>query len=155
MPQRLLFRPDKFQIACLFLLHTFDVGRQLICRFYQLPQAGILLLLFENAPIAFLHLLWQHAKKGLGCLFLYVLISILNFGIVVFNRGGHITGNNLCGIMIEAEDCRFPRIERPAKAGIAYDCQSMGYHRYLQAVFTQILIPGITHQCPAVDVFHP
>ena len=65
MAKSLLLGADKFQIAGLLLLHTFDVGGQLVGGLYQLPKIVILRLLFKNPPVSLLHTVRKHTKKGM------------------------------------------------------------------------------------------
>ena len=86
--------------------------------------------------------------------FLYLLVFGGNGRIVVLDGGRQIAGQHLGGIVVEGQQRSLLGVECATKLAVFDQCQGMGHHGHLQAMFADVLFLHIAHQGPAVDKLH-
>jgi hypothetical protein len=74
---------------------------------------------------------------------------------VIFDGRWHIAGQRLGRVVIESEQGGALGVVILAEASVADDRQRMGDARGLHAVLAQVLLMGVAHKRPAVDIFEP
>ncbi len=99
---------------------------------------------------------WEHGEKPVPRNMLHLLVGVLDAGIVVFDGGGQIAGENFRGVMVESCHGAAVRIRGGKFQNVPADQgQGVGEHRYLVTMLGDVFRKGIAHQPPAGDVAHP
>ncbi len=126
-----------FTVARLDLLYALEIGRQLVRCFHigvdlrvTLPQIGLKL-----RP----QLRWEHTEQPVGGGGLHLLVGVPQRGVVILDGGGHITGDNLGGIVIECRHSHPARVKLCAKALVGNQRQRVSQHGHLMGVFLNVL----------------
>ncbi len=98
-------------------------------------------------------LLWHHIYQLLLGDLLDSLILLGNLRVEILNRRRQIAGEHLRGVVVHRQQGDAFRVSLAAKLTVFDRRQSMGNHRYLQAMLGDVLGTHVAHQRPAVDQF--
>ena len=85
---------------------------------------------------------------------LQLMKGAFEVGIEMLDRGRHVAGKDLAGVMEDAAERDPARVQVAVEPGIANHGQGMGDHRHVQGVLLDVLRHRVAHQPPAADVTH-
>lgn len=144
----------EFRISGLLLLQTFDMGGELV---RGLDEGQDLLVILQNQMgIAVPQLRGEHIQQPVAGDLLHLLVGVLDIGVIVFDGGGQIAGQDLGGVMVQCRHGAPVRIRGGQLQNVPPDqSQGVGQDGHLMAVFGDVFGKGVAHQSPAGDVAHP
>ena len=85
---------------------------------------------------------------------LHFLVGVPYIPVKILDRRRHIAGNDLRRVVIQSDQRCPVRIQRMPESHIPDHAQGVRDHRDIQRVLAQRFLARISHQRPALDVFH-
>ena len=96
----------------------------------------------------------QHAQQLFLRHLLHGLVRLTDGGVVVFDRGGHVAGEDLPGVVVQRGHGHRTGVHLSAEFLVAQHRQRVRQHRHLMAVLLDVLGIAVAHQRPALDEAH-
>ena len=144
----------KLVVAAAGFLHALDEGRQPVGRLQQFALGCGQQVPGDVGGDLLLQLGGQHGGHGGRALPLDGLVGVPQHLAAVFDRGGHIPGDDLGGVVIQGRHRH--RLGAAGGAGVppCDQAEGVGQQGGVAGVLAEGLGPGGVHQAPACDVLH-
>ena len=151
--QSLLGGGLELPVACLQLLQTLEVGRELVSGLHQ--GLDLRVGLGQQRGEGRLHLRREHGREpGCGVGF-HGLVGGLDGVVGVLYRGRKVPGEDLRGVVVQRHGGHVTGVDGPAELVPADHRQGVGQDGHHVGVLLDVLRVGVAHEAPAADVAHP